>query len=199
MGVLVTTYNYIAFRLEAPPFSLSQAAIGLVYCIYLIGAVASAAVGELAGRYGRRRVIALAIVLMPIGVALTLPDNLWLMIAGVGVLTIGFFGGHSIASSWVGLRAESAKAQASALYLFFYYAGSSLAGSIGGWVFAFGAWPGSPPLSGRCPRLRSLSRRGLRALLRRRISAPRRKGAARSWNGATKVSSSAPASMARPR
>ena len=142
MGVLVTTYNYIAFRLEAQPFSLSQAAIGLVYCIYLIGAAASAAIGELAGRHGRRRVIALAIVLMPIGVVFTLPDNLWLMILGVGVLTVGFFGGHSIASSWVGLRAETAKAQASALYLFFYYAGSSLAGLIGGWVFAFAAWPG---------------------------------------------------------
>jgi len=142
MGVLVTTYNYIGFRLEAAPFSLSQAAIGLVYCIYLVGAVSSATMGELAGRYGRRRVIGLAIVLMPIGVVLTLPDNLPLMILGVGVVTVGFFGGHSIASSWVGLRAETAKAQASALYLFFYYAGSSLAGSIGGWVFALGAWPG---------------------------------------------------------
>jgi YNFM family putative membrane transporter len=40
------------------------------------------------------------------------------------------------------LRAETAKAQASALYLFFYYTGSSLAGSIGGWVFALDGWPG---------------------------------------------------------
>jgi YNFM family putative membrane transporter len=98
--------------------------------------------GELAGRYGRRRVIGLAIALMPIGALVTLPDSLALTILGVGVLTAGFFGGHSIASSWVGLRAEKAKAQASALYLFFYYAGSSLAGSFGGWVFARGAWPG---------------------------------------------------------
>jgi YNFM family putative membrane transporter len=142
MGVLVTTYNYISFRLEAAPFSLSQSAIGLVYSIYLVGAVSSAAMGELAGRYGRRRVIGFAIALMPIGVVLTLPDSLPLMILGVGVVTVGFFGGHSIASSWVGLRAETAKAQASALYLFFYYAGSSLAGSVGGWVFALGAWPG---------------------------------------------------------
>jgi MFS transporter, YNFM family, putative membrane transport protein len=142
MGVLVTTYNYIGFRLAAAPFSLSQAAIGLVYSIYLVGAVSSAAMGELAGRYGRRRVIGLAIVLMPIGVVFTLPESLPLMILGVGILTVGFFGGHSIASSWVGLRAETAKAQASALYLFFYYAGSSLAGSIGGWVFALAAWPG---------------------------------------------------------
>ena len=142
MGVLVTTYNYIGFRLAPPPFSLSQAAIGLVFAIYLVGAVSSATIGELAGRYGRRRVIGLAIVLMPIGVLATLPDSLPLTILGVGVVTVGFFGGHSIASSWVGLRAESAKAQASALYLFFYYAGSSLAGTFGGWAFALGAWPG---------------------------------------------------------
>ena len=148
MGAFVTTYNYISFRLEGPPFSLSQAAIGLVYCIYLIGAVASAVIGELAGRYGRRRVIGFAIAFMPIGVALTLPDSLWLTILGVGVVTIGFFGGHSIASSWVGLRAETAKAQASALYLFFYYAGSSLAGSIGGWVFSLAAWPGEAAFIG---------------------------------------------------
>ena len=148
MGVLVTTYNYIGFRLEAPPFSLSPAAIGLVYCIYLVGAVASAVMGELAGRYGRRRVIGFAIAFMPIGVLMTLPNSLWLTIVGVGVVTIGFFGGHSIASSWVGLRAGTAKAQASALYLFFYYAGSSLAGSIGGWVFTLGAWPGEAAFVG---------------------------------------------------
>jgi MFS transporter, YNFM family, putative membrane transport protein len=148
MGAFVTTYNYIGFRLEAAPFSLSPSTIGLVYCIYLVGAVSSALMGELAGRYGRRRVIGFAIALMPIGVVLTLPNNLWLTILGVGVATAGFFGGHSIASSWVGLRADTAKAQASALYLFFYYAGSSVAGSIGGWVFTLAAWPGEAAFVG---------------------------------------------------
>ena len=148
MGAFVATYNYIGFRLEAPPFSLSPGVVGLVYSIYLIGAVSSTVTGELAGRYGRRRIVGFAIAFMPIGVVLTLPENLWLTILGVGVVTIGFFGGHSIASSWVGLRAETGKAQASALYLFFYYVGSSLAGSIGGWVFTLGAWPGEAAFVG---------------------------------------------------
>jgi YNFM family putative membrane transporter len=148
MGVFVTTYNYIGFRLEAPPFSLSPAAIGLVYCIYLVGTVASALMGELAGRYGRRRIIGFALAFMPLGVVMTLPNSLPLTILGIGIITIGFFGGHSIASSWVGLRAETGRAQASALYLFFYYAGSSLAGSIGGWVFTLGAWPGEAAFLG---------------------------------------------------
>jgi MFS transporter, YNFM family, putative membrane transport protein len=148
MGAFVATYNYIGFRLEAPPFSLSPGVVGLVYSIYLIGAVSSTVTGELAGRYGRRRIVGFAIAFMPIGVLLTLPENLWLMILGVGVLTIGFFAGHSIASSWVGLRAETGKAQASSLYLFFYYVGSSLAGSVGGWVFTLGAWPGEAAFIG---------------------------------------------------
>jgi YNFM family putative membrane transporter len=148
MGVFVTTYNYIGFRLEAPPFSLSPTAIGLVYCIYLVGTVASALVGELAGRYGRRRIIGFALAFMPIGVLMTLPDSLPFTILGVGIITVGFFGGHSIASSWVGLRAETGRAQASALYLFFYYGGSSLAGSIGGWVYTLGAWPGEAAFLG---------------------------------------------------
>ncbi len=51
MGAFVTTYNYIGFHLAAPPFSLSQTAIGFVFVIYLLGAVASAVAGDLAGRY----------------------------------------------------------------------------------------------------------------------------------------------------
>jgi YNFM family putative membrane transporter len=64
------------------------------------------------------------------------------VITGVAVVTFGFFGGHSVASSWVGLRATHAKAQAAALYLFFYYLGSSLVGSTGGLFWDRWRWPG---------------------------------------------------------
>ena len=142
MGAFVATYNYIGFRLAAPPFSLSQTAIGFVFVIYLLGTVASAVAGDLSGRFGRRRVILPSVALMPLGVAATLSPELWATLLGVALVTVGFFAGHSIASSWIGLRAETARAQASALYLFFYYAGSSLAGWSGGWALAAAGWPG---------------------------------------------------------
>jgi hypothetical protein len=41
---------------------------------------------------------------------------------GIVVVTFGFFGGHSIVSTWVGRRAGAAKANATALHLFAYYA-----------------------------------------------------------------------------
>lgn len=53
------------------------------------------------------------------GAVLTLAASLVLKIIGIAVFTFGFFGSHSIASSWVGRRARAAKAQASSLYLFF--------------------------------------------------------------------------------
>jgi len=142
MGSFVCAYNYTGFRLAAPPFSLSQTKIGLVFVLYLAGAVSSTVMGDLAGRFGRRRVLWIAIAIMLAGIAATLSDRLAAVVAGVGLITWGFFGAHSIASSWVGLRAQNARAQAAALYLLFYYAGSSVAGSAGGLFFSRFGWSG---------------------------------------------------------
>ena len=142
LGSFVCTYNYIGFRLAAPPFSFSPTTIGFVFVLYLVGAVSSTVMGELAGRFGRRRVIWIAALIELVGVAVTLPDNIFAVIFGVALITWGFFGVHSIASSWVGLRAPNGRAQATALYLFFYYLGSTVAGSAGGWFFLHWGWPG---------------------------------------------------------
>ena len=68
--------------------------------------------------------------------------GLALIVLGIVAITFGFFGGHSIASSWVGRRAGLAKAQASSMYLFAYYMGSSLAGAGGGLFYASHGWNG---------------------------------------------------------
>jgi len=142
LGAFVTVYNYIGYRLLAPPYSLSQAVVGLIFSVYLIGTFSSAWMGHLAGRLGRRRVLWTTFALMLAGVGLTAFRPLLLVIAGVVAVTFGFFGGHSIVSSWVGRRAGNAKAQASSLYLFAYYMGSSLAGAGGGLFYAAHGWNG---------------------------------------------------------
>ncbi len=148
MGAFVCAYNYLGFRLAEPPFSFSATAIGLVYLMYVVGAASSTVMGDLAGRFGRRRVLWTAATIGLVGVIATLPDNIFAVLIGLAMLTWGFFGAHSIASSWVGLRATTGRAQATALYLFFYYLGSSVAGSAGGWFFERYAWPGVAALVG---------------------------------------------------
>jgi MFS transporter, YNFM family, putative membrane transport protein len=148
MGCFVTVYNYIGFRLLEPPFSLSQTQVSFIFLLYLIGGVSSTIMGDLSSKYGRRRVLWIAMTIMLLGVVVTLANNLALIVLGVGLITIGFFGAHSIASSWVGLRPESAKAQAASLYLLFYYLGSSVVGTMGGVFYARDGWPGVAALVG---------------------------------------------------
>ena len=142
MGSFVTTYNYIGYRLLAPPYNLSQTAVGAIFIVYLFGVATSTGMGDLAGRLGRRKIFWITTATMLSGIALTLLRPLAAIITGIAILTGGFFAAHSVASSWVGLRAQHSKAQASALYLFFYYVGSSVAGSSGGLFWSAFGWPG---------------------------------------------------------
>ena len=142
MGGFVATYNYLSYRLVEPPFDLSQSFAGAIFLVYLLGGPASAWFGRLGGRYGRGRMMAAAMVLMLAGLFLTATPSLGLSIAAIAILTAGFFGAHSIASGWVSRRAATARAAAASLYLFAYYAGSSVFGSLGGLFWSRYDWPG---------------------------------------------------------
>jgi predicted MFS family arabinose efflux permease len=84
-----------------------------------------------------------SLVLAAAGLSLTLPAVLPLVGIGLLVFTVGFFGAHAVASGWVGRRATAARAQASALYLFAYYLGSSVGGTAGGVAYERGHWTGT--------------------------------------------------------
>ncbi|MHC2086053.1 MFS transporter [Methylobacterium sp. CM6244] len=142
MGGFVSVYNYIGFRLLDPPYNLSQSAIGAIFVVYLAGTFSSAVTGEIASRLGRRRVLWLAILLGIVGILLTLSEHLPVIIAGIVVVTVSFFGAHSVASSWIGRRALRDRAQASSVYLSLYYLGSSVLGTAGGWFFDHAGWTG---------------------------------------------------------
>ena len=148
MGCFVTVYNYIGYRLMSPPYGLRQSTLAGLFTVYLVGVFTSTWAGKLAGRLGRRRVLWWTPVLMLAGVGLTLCSSLVLIVAGIVCVTAGFFAGHSVASSWIGRRAEVARAQASGLYLFFYYVGGSLVGWLGGHAWTGWKWPGVATLVG---------------------------------------------------
>ncbi len=142
MGSFVTLYNYIGYQLLAPPYSLSQSLVGSIFFVYIMGTFSSTWMGRLADRYARHKVMWMALAIILIGVTITLSSSLWLKIIGIAIFTFGFFGGHSVASSWVGRLATNRKAQASSLYLFFYYVGSSVGGTLGGIFWSNFGWAG---------------------------------------------------------
>jgi YNFM family putative membrane transporter len=142
MGGFIATYNYLSYRLAAPPFSLPESLSGAIFLVYLFGGPSSAWFGRIGARHGRALWLILSLGLMLAGLGLTASSGIVPTILGITALTCGFFGGHSIASGWVGHRAKVARAQAASLYLFAYYAGSSLFGWAGGFFWSRWGWPG---------------------------------------------------------
>ncbi|GEB30769.1 MULTISPECIES: MFS transporter [Brevibacillus] len=142
LGSNVALYNYIGYVLTAPPYSLSQTLVGWIFIVFLVGMFASVWMAKLAEKFGRTKMLLVSLLLTLIGACLTLDAHLAVIVAGLPILTFGFFGSHSIASGWVGKRATHDKAQASSLYLFFYYAGSSIGGTMGGLFWSSLGWGG---------------------------------------------------------
>jgi YNFM family putative membrane transporter len=140
VGSFVTLYNYLAFRLLGSPYGLTQSHVSFIFLVYLLGSMSASTTGRFSNRFDRAALIRFSLATMAGGALLTLAASLPLIITGVALFTIGFFGTHSVASSWVGRHAATAKAQASALYLFFYYLGSSVSGTVGGVCWSRGGW-----------------------------------------------------------
>lgn len=146
MGGFVAVYNYLAFRLEAPPYLIPSSLAALVFLAYLSGTYTSVASGKVVARIGRRNTLRLSILTSAVGLALTLAGNLVVIVAGLLVFTAGFFAAHAVASGWVPVLASGARAQASSLYNLFYYVGSSVLGWLIGIPFMHDGW-GSVVLS----------------------------------------------------
>jgi len=141
-GSFVTLFNYIGYQLIAPPYLLSQTIVGWIFVVFIVGTFSSTWMGRLADKHSRNQILWVALLIMTSGAIITLGKPLVVKIVGISIFTFGYFGSHSLASSWVGYRAIHDKAQASSLYLFFFYAGSSLGGTSGGIFWSTFGWGG---------------------------------------------------------
>ncbi|WP_344684343.1 MFS transporter [Saccharopolyspora taberi] len=147
MGAFVAVYNVLGFRLTAPPLLVTPALAALAFLAYAAGTLTSALAGRAADRWGRTRTLLLGLAVTVVGLLLMLVDDLPTIMVGLVVFTGGFFAAHAVASGWVGARADaSARGQASALYQFAYYGGSSVGGVLGGFAYAAWGWAGMTAL-----------------------------------------------------
>ncbi len=140
MGGFVALFNYLPFRLQQPPFGLSAAAVGLLSVVYLLGMGSAGLAGRLVGRWGPGRVQRAGIACMVAGTAACAAPWLPAVMAGLGVIAVGFFCAHAVGSAEVGRQALAARAQASSLYLGCYYLGSSVVGWAAGYLWGRAGW-----------------------------------------------------------
>ena len=139
MGTFVSMYNFLTFRL-IDDFGLAPSLAGLAFLFYLTGTWSSARAGSLVARIGHGKTLFASAVLFALGIALC-AGNLPLTLLGMIAFTVGFFAVHSTASGWVGQIATHDRAEASSMYVFCYYFGSSVVGACAGLLFDALSWP----------------------------------------------------------
>jgi YNFM family putative membrane transporter len=135
-------FTYLPFYVTAPPFGLSTAAIAWLYTPYLAGVVVSPIAGRLAGRFSRRALMALGIVVAILSLLATLVHSLPAIAIAAVALCAGMFLAQPIVPMFVTVTASRARGSAAALYQSFYYGGAVLGSVVPGLAWERWAWPG---------------------------------------------------------
>ena len=129
------TFTYLPFRLEQPPFSLSNTLIGLTYLTYTTGIFASGSSGWLRRRLELRVSFVVGFLLAVTGNLITLAPHVPTILLGLLVLCFGNFLVQGLAVGFVATATENDRAGANALYLLLYYLGGSLGAFLPGYLF----------------------------------------------------------------
>ncbi|MGZ6641653.1 MAG: MFS transporter [Solirubrobacteraceae bacterium] len=140
-GAFMGIFSYIDFRLQAPPFGLSPAVIGLVFVLWVMGAAGPAA-GRLAGRFGWRVVAASALAVAAGGLTLSLVPVLGVVVAGLALVTLGNFSCVTAAQLGVAGATDRDRGLASAMYFSAYYVAGALGGYVPGLAWEAWGWTG---------------------------------------------------------
>lgn len=137
----VAMFTYVTFHLEAPPYSLTTAALGYLFVVYLFGAAVTPLAGRWVDLYGHRAGLAIGMAIGGTGALLTLATPLSFIVAGLALVGSGVFIAQATASSYIGVVTKEDRGLAVGLYSSAYYIGGSLGGALpsvfwetGGWV-----------------------------------------------------------------
>lgn len=140
MGTFVGVYNFIPFRLVAPPFSLPRAVVSCLYVMFIAGVGSSLLFGRWSDRGASRRLLLITLCIFALGLALLFAPWLPVVLLGLACVTLAFFASHTLASRMVSTRAGEGKSSATCLYWLFYYVGASAMGYISGRVYFAWGW-----------------------------------------------------------
>lgn len=147
MGAFTAVYNYLGFHLTAEPFSVPAALASLFFLVYFVGTVSARVAGELASRIPPWFVVMCGGAAVAVSALPMLGQNLWVLLFGITLLTIGTFMAHPMSSTLSGMEADRGRAQSTALYQLSWLTGAATWGWFGGVLYDRFGWAGVVGLS----------------------------------------------------
>ncbi len=140
---LVATFSFVTFYLDAPPFRLSTEQLSGLFTVYLVGLMATLAVGTVLVRVGLRRGMLLAVLLSIVGIVMTLVHSLPVIGVALALCSSGVFIAQTCAGSFLRDAApDGSRVSAAGMYICIYYIGGTAGGLLPGPVWRAAAWPG---------------------------------------------------------
>lgn len=138
--IFSSVFNYLPFRMTAPPFSFSTELTTVLYLVYIVGIFMGPAAGRTSNRFGSGNTLLKGTAVL--GVSLTLillPSTTAVVLALLGICA-GFFAIHATAVGSPNRKLSSGQGRANALYVLFYYMGGWLGITLSGFAYKQGGW-----------------------------------------------------------
>ena len=139
-AIFSSVFNFLPYRLTAPPFTFSTEQITLLYLVYVVGIFAGPVSGKICNRFGSGKTLLLGAAILGTALLLILSSSIVAVVFGLFCLCAGFFTIHAAAVGSLNRKLTSGQGRANALYVLFYYLGGWLGITCSGFVYKQGGW-----------------------------------------------------------
>lgn len=139
-AIFSSIFNYLPFRLNAPPFLFSTELTTLVYLVYVVGIFMGPMAGRISNRFGSGNTLLWGSVILGGSLALVLIPSIVAVVLGLFGICTGFFTIHAAAVGSLNRKLSKGQGRANALYVLFYYTGGWLGITGSGFAYRLGGW-----------------------------------------------------------
>jgi YNFM family putative membrane transporter len=139
-AIFSSIFNYLPFRLTAPPFRFSTELTTLVYLVYIVGIFMGPISGRISNRFGSGHTLLGGAVILGGSLALILIPEIVAVVLGLLGICTGFFAIHAAAVGSLNRKLSRGHGRANALYVLFYYMGGWLGITGAGFAYRLGGW-----------------------------------------------------------
>ncbi len=139
-AIFSSVFNYLPYKLAAPPFEFSTEKTTLLYLVYVVGIFIGPISGKISNRFGSGQTMLLGSALLGGALGLILLPSIPAIILGLFATCGGFFTIHAAAVGSLNRKLTSGQGRANALYVMFYYLGGWLGITGSGFVYKRGGW-----------------------------------------------------------
>jgi len=134
--------TFVTYHLTQEPFLLNASQLANFFLILLLAVIVSPLAGRYSDKIGRVKILYLGLLFLIIGILLTLSSSLFLVVVGVGFVTIGMFTVQSVTPTYLGDIVPNDRTTVAVLYQSFFYLGGALGTLVPAWVWEYGSYEG---------------------------------------------------------